>query len=413
MSTDRISWLDNAAHARWLEGETDRLLRFGAASRHPEGGFGWLDDDGALDLAHDVELWITCRMTHCFALAAMMGRPGTAALVDHGVAALTGRLHDEAHGGWFAAVGPHLPNDAKEAYGHAFVILAAASATAAGRPGARDLLDRALAVHTERFWDDEVGMSREAFTRDWSMEEDYRGINANMHTVEAYLAAADVIGDETYARRAWRIVERAMDFAQANDWLLPEHFTRDWVPVLDYNEEVPAHPFRPYGATIGHSFEWARLAVQAAAQRRSAGTDDRAWALRAARSLYDAGVRCGWHADGEDGFVYTVGWDRVPVVRERMHWVVAEAIGAAAVLWRASGEDRYARDYQAWWDYAAQYLIDGERGSWRHEVGVANEPSHTVWSGKADIYHALQATLIPRLPVAPALAASLRASNLG
>jgi len=35
-----------------------------------------------------------------------------------------------------------------------------------------------------------------------------------------------------------------------------------------------------------------------------------------------------------------------------------------------------------------------------------------VWDGKADIYHALQATLIPRLPITPSLAASLAAGNL-
>jgi hypothetical protein len=30
-----------------------------------------------------------------------------------------------------------------------------------------------------------------------------------------------------------------------------------------------------------------------------------------------------------------------------------------------------------------------------------------VWDGKADAYHALQATLIPRLPAAPSLASAL------
>ena len=408
-----MNWLENPAHARWLEGEADRLLAFGAAAADPAGGFGWLDDDGALDPTHDVELWIPCRMTHCFSLGAMMGRPGAAPLADHGIAALEGRLRDRESGGWFAAVGPNHPNDAKEAYGHAFVILAAASATAAGRPGARELLDEALAVHTDRFWDEEVGMSREAFSRDWSEEEDYRGINANMHTVEAYLAAADVLGEPAYLHRAWRIVTRALDFARGNEWRLPEHFTTSWEPLLGYNQDAPAHPFRPYGATVGHSFEWARLALQAAAQLRALGEDVPRWAEDGARALYDAGVADGWHADGADGFVYTVSWDGVPVVHERMHWVAAEAIGAAAVLFRATGDDAYARHYEQWWDYAARYLIDAERGSWRHELSAANEPSGTVWAGKPDVYHALQASLIPRLPVAPALAASLRDGNLG
>ncbi|MFC6344644.1 AGE family epimerase/isomerase, partial [Nocardioides hankookensis] len=89
-----------------LERETDRLLEFARASVHPDGGFAWLDDDGRPELDRPVELWITCRMTHVFALAHLMGRPYAAELVDHGIDALTGRFRDPVHGGWCAAVGP-------------------------------------------------------------------------------------------------------------------------------------------------------------------------------------------------------------------------------------------------------------------------------------------------------------------
>src|SRR6187455_562048 len=191
-----MNWLTSPSHLRWLDAEMDRLLDFGRASSVETGGFGWLDERGHISKSKGVQLWITCRMTHVYSLAALTGRPGAKPLAEHGIAALQGVLHDDKHGGWFAAVGPKGPtNTAKEAYGHAFVILAAASATAAGRPGAEELLEEALATHAERFWDETAGMSRESFAADWSGEEDYRGINANMHTVEAYLAAADVTGD--------------------------------------------------------------------------------------------------------------------------------------------------------------------------------------------------------------------------
>ena len=409
-----MTWLTTPAHHRWLEAEADRLFDFATASADPRGGFGWLTDDGQLDQSHDVELWITCRMTHSFALATLMGRPGAAALVDHGIDALQGRLRDDQHGGWYAAVGADGPtNTAKEAYGHAFVILAAASATAAGRPGARALLDQALAVSTQHFWDEEAGMSRESFARDWSGEEDYRGINANMHTVEAYLAAADVTGDKELLRRALRITERAIHFfARDNDWRLPEHFTSDWEAVLDYNEDTPAHKFRPYGATIGHWFEWARLTLQLGASLQQSGLAAPEWIKADAAALYEAGVEQGWSVDGAAGFVYTVDWDGRPVVRERMYWVAAEAIGAAAVLWQSTRQSVYAEQYQQWWDYVGEHVLDRENGSWWHELAPDHSVSRTVWDGKSDIYHALQATLIPRLPVSPALAASLAAGNL-
>jgi len=410
-----MNWLVTPAHHRWLEREAASLLDFGRASLDPRGGFGWLGEDGTRDPDRGVELWVTCRMTHVYALASLMGQPGANALVDHGLDALNGRLRDHENGGWFAAVGAAAPTKTdKEAYGHAFVILAASSAAAAGRQGAHDLLAAAVDVHTERFWDEDAGMSRESFSADWSREEDYRGINANMHTVEAYLAAADVLGDGTLRDRALRITTRAIhDFARGNGWRLPEHFDSEWQPLLDYNKDAPAHPFRPYGATIGHAFEWARLTLQLSAAIQQAGFAAPDWMVDDARALYDAAVTDGWNVDGAEGFVYTIDWDGAPVVRERMNWVAAEAIGAAAVLWQRTRLDIYAEHYRSWWDYVATFHIDREGGSWWHELGTDNAVSRTVWEGKPDIYHSLQATLIPRLPVTPALAASLAAGNLG
>src|SRR5690606_31946755 len=101
----------------------------------------------------NTELWITSRMVHVYSLAALTGRPGAAALVDHGIRALNGPLHDDVNDGWFAEIDANGPVDrTKAGYAHCFVLLGAASATAAGRPGARDLLDRAIALFEKRFW---------------------------------------------------------------------------------------------------------------------------------------------------------------------------------------------------------------------------------------------------------------------
>ena len=81
---------------------------------------------------------------------------------------------------------------------------------------------------------------------------------------------------------------------------------------------------------------------------------------------------------------------------------------AAAALHRATGEEAYERWYRTLWDYAGRYLLDVRRGSWRHELDEHNRPSARTWQGKPDVYHALQATLVPRLPLAPGLAGALR-----
>jgi sulfoquinovose isomerase len=99
-------------------------------------------------------------------------------------------------------------------------------------------------------------------------------------------------------------------------------------------------------------------------------------------------------------------WGR-PVVRDRLHWVVAEAIGAAATLHAVTSEEEYDAWHRRCWDFADRYLIDRARGSWHHELDEALQPSHATWSGKPDVYHALQATLIPRVPLRGSLAAAL------
>ncbi|TNC17978.1 AGE family epimerase/isomerase [Georgenia sp. 311] len=407
-----MTWLGTAAHARWLETESRALLDFARAAAVPQ-GFGYLDAEGRLDPSRPVELWVTCRMTHCFSLGTLLGVPGTAPLADHGVRALSGALRDAEHGGWFSAVGPDGPvNDAKEAYAHAFVVLATSSATAAGRPGARELLTEALRVSEERFWREDEGAVLESWDRGFTTAEEYRGVNANMHTVEAYLAAADVTGEDVWLDRAVRILRRVLDgYARDHDWRIPEHFTRTWEPVPDYNADDPAHPFRPFGVTVGHGLEWARLALHAREGLVARGRETEGWLLEAAQGLFDRATGDGWDADGADGFVYTVDFTGQPVVHERMHWVVCEAIGAAAALEAVTGEERYAQWYQRAWDYAATHLIE-RPGAWRHELDEHNTPSARTWPGKPDTYHALQATLVPRLPLAPAFAPALAAGLL-
>lgn len=400
-------WLTSAAHHRWLEAEGDRLLEFSRASRHPAGGFAWLDAAGRPDLDRPVELWITCRMTHVFALGEMLGRPGCAPLVEHGLAAIAGRFRDPVHGGWYAAVDATGPVETtKAAYPHAFVVIAAASAAAAGHRAGEALLAEALDVLLGRFWDDEHGMVVEEWSEDFTELDPYRGVNANMHTVEALLAAADVTGDRSLLEKAQRITTRVVhDLARGNAWRIPEHFDESWQPILDYNQDTPAHPFRPFGATVGHWLEWSRLSLHIAAALGAEAPD---WMLEDARALFEASIAEGWAVDGADGFVYTVDWEGRPVVRERMHWVAAEATATAAALFHATGESTYDDWYRTWWDHVADVFLDHDLGSWRHELDPANRPSGVVWNGKPDAYHAFQATLFPRLPLTPTLAAALR-----
>jgi sulfoquinovose isomerase len=388
-----------------LGAECNRLLDFGRHFPHPLGGAAWLDARGQPDLSKPVYTWITARMLHVYALGHLMGRAADADLAAQALDGLTGRLRDRTNGGWVTSVNDAGESpDEKACYTHAFVVLAASSGAVAGLPGARDLLTEALGVWVERFFDAEAGMFVDSWNRGFTQLNDYRGVNGNMHSVEALLAAADVTGDHLLRLRALGIARRvALEFAQPHSWRIPEHFTSSWEPMLEHNRDRPDDQFQPYGATVGHGLEWSRLLLHLEASL----ADPPEWLLPAAEALFDRAAVDGWSVDGAEGFIYTTDWDGNPVVRDRLHWVVAEAIAAAAALRARTGDNRYSDLGATWWAYAERYLFDRTYGSWHHQLDASNQVIDSVWPGKPDLYHAVQATLIPRLPLAPSMATAL------
>ncbi|WP_041832401.1 AGE family epimerase/isomerase [Actinoplanes sp. N902-109] len=398
-------WPTSQAHHRWLDQHSRDLLRFGRRTAGPEGGARWLDERGMPVASRPVSALICTRMTHVYAIGALLGVPGAGTLAARSMAGLTGLLHDREHGGWFPArAADGTPEPGKSCYDHAFVLLAASTALQAGVPGAGELLDTAAGVFLQRFWDEQAGMCVDTWDTAFATLDDYRGINANMHTVEAMLSVASVTGDQEWIRRARRICDFVVRTAAAHEWRIPEHYDSSWTPLPEYNADKPDHPFKPYGATVGHGLEWSRLLLHAAA---APGAGDTAALTDGAARLFDRAVDDGWAVDGNPGFVYTTDWSGRPVVRDRMHWVAAEGINAAAALYTHSGDQRYADLYREWWDYADTYLLDHERGSWFHQLDPANVPTDTVWPGKFDLYHAFQATLGARLPLWPMVATAV------
>ena len=173
------------------------LLKFGHQFPSPGGSSYYLGDDGTPWKDRNRETWITCRMTHVYSIGSMLGHEGSEALVDAALKGIRGELHDDKNGGWYAGLtkdGEIVPT--KQCYAHAFVILAATSGILAGREGAKELLEDALKVYDLRFWNEEEGLSCDTLHPVFTELDPYRGVNPNMHTVEAFLPAADAIGDE-------------------------------------------------------------------------------------------------------------------------------------------------------------------------------------------------------------------------
>jgi len=392
--------IDTRENREFLQETVENLLNFGHRFPSPGGGSYWLGDDGTPWKERPRETWITSRMIHVYSLGRFLEHKGAGELADAGLKGLEGELHDDLNGGWYPGIradGTYLPD--KQCYAHAFVMLASSSAMLADRPGASELFENAAEVFLGHFWDEKNGLTYDTWNTEFTTCDPYRGLNANMHTVEAFLAAADATGDETWRKRAGRIIDRVLAWAGNNDWRIPEHYTSKWEPDLDCNRNKPDDPFKPYGATPGHGIEWARLITQYALSSfpdRDDGVSEKARPLvSAAEQLYGRAVDDGWNADGAPGIVYTTDWDGTPVVHDRMHWTLAEAINTSACLYHVTGGSRYGEDYQNFMQYLDEKVIDHEHGSWFHQLDRQNHLLTTVWPGKSDLYHATQAMLIP------------------
>ena len=390
----QTSWRALASHRQWLAAETDRLIEFGRGAR-VDGGFGWLDAAGAPDPAKPLQLWITTRMTHVFALGHLLGIPGCGLLADHGLHAIRETFEDREYGGWFSEVGASR----KEAYSHSFVLLAAASATIAGRPGGRPLLDQIIEVVERHFWSEEEGACVESWDRVWL---DPRPTAARTRTCTWSRRSSprgDATGDPVWAARALRIGERLVRDVAAHDWRVVGAFRCRMDPLPDYNRSEVRHPFRPFGVTPGHGLEWSRLLLST--------PDAPSWLLDGRRgSVRTRGRgRLGRRAAGSSTRPTSTG-NRSS--RTGCTGCSRKAIGAAAALHAVTGTETYDRWYQTFWDFADAWFRDREHGSWRHELDEHLQPSDRTWAGKPDVYHALQATLLPRLPVTPSLAGALR-----
>ncbi len=374
------SWLQAEGHREWLRRNLADVLSFALPSIRSEGGFHYQGVNGEPLEGRRPQLFLTARMVATSALGVQHGIPGSGELLAHAMDSLSGFHVDRVHGGWLTEPGLET---SKAAYDHAHVGLAAARALQVGHPEARVLLDRVADVVTARFWDEGTGTMRESFSADWSAPEDYRGANANMHSVEAFLEMGWATGEQVWHQRALRIADRIINkAAREHGWLIPEHFTANWREVPDYNADEPMHPFRPFGATLGHSLEWARFLLDLSRSPHVSAP----WLVEAAEGLTRRALDDGWALDGRPGLVYTIDWEGRPVSDVRLHWPLCEGIQASAELLHTTGDEHWERWYRRLWDHAARFFID-ERGTWRNELADDMTEGSRLWPGRPDVYH--------------------------
>ena len=395
-----MAWRERDYHRRWLWQQADGLFDFFQnRAFNPVGGFHELDVEGRpLNPGNPTRgIHSTTRMIHCFSIGSLLGRPGSDDIIDHGMAYLWNKHRDHEHGGYHWSLdNSGLLDASKQGYGHAFVLLAASSAKLAGHPDADRLLADVSEVIETRFWEDKHGAIAEDFQADWTPIEGYRGQNSNMHLTEALMAAFEATGERSYLDKAERIADLIIRRKAAeNGYRVAEHFDESWNVDKDYSGN---EMFRPAGTTPGHWLEWARLVLQLYAL----GGRKHDWMPEAAKALFSQSIELGWDKD-RGGFFYALDWQDEPRNRAKFWWPMCEGAGAAAFLTEHVPSDYHEAWYRRIWNGIARYHIDDAHGGWHEELTEDLMPSYTVFAGKGDIYHALQACLIPLFPATGSL----------
>jgi len=390
------NWSSRPYHRHWLLAQANGLFDFFQfASVNPKGGFNDLDRTGQpLHPNNPVRgIHMAARMVHCFSIGDLLGRPGARDIVDHGMDYLWNRHRDLKNGGYFWQVDNHgAVDDSKQGYGHAFVLLAASSAKTIGHPHADAMLADISEVLETRFHEEKHGAIAEEFSADWVPVAGYRGQNSNMHLTEALMAAFEATGERHYLQRAERIADLLIRRRAAESgYRVPEHFDEDW--GLDRHYYHKNEMFRPAGTTPGHWLEWARLLLQLWVL----GGRAHDWMPEAARGLFFQAMSLGWDKD-KGGFFYTLDWQNVPEKKSKLWWPLCEGAAAAHFLNAHAPSDFHEESYRTIWGFIARHSIDRENGGWHEELTEDLVPSNTLFPGKGDIYHALQACLIPLYP---------------
>lgn len=317
--------------------------------------------DGNVYDARTEYLVATARAVHNFSVGVLLDVPvwcRTAA--EYGLTFLDAAHWDPAREGYgWILEGRETLDATRHCYGHTFVALAAARAIQAGIDGARSTLERACHVINERFCKPSHGLCADEASPEWELSS-YRGLNANIHTCEAMIAAYEATDQPWYLDQAQTVATTVTrELADDDTGRIWEHFTEDWGVDFEHNWNQPAHQFRPWGYHPGHHAEWAKLLCLL--HRLDPGD----WQRQRAMELFETAVDSGW--DGEyGGFFYTVDRDGDPV-RGQVRLGATEAIGVAALL--SAHDDSYLVWYDRLWNYADAHFVNLRHGNWYERLG--------------------------------------------
>lgn len=329
-----MGWFDSIEHNRWLSANMQALIEE-AEGAIVSTGFAHLDADGKPDLSRSIDLAVTGRMAYIFSLGALMGLPGTRRYADHAVKSLTTYFTDPVNGGMWYQIkaepdeeGHGVPWDeasrVKSQYHTVYALLGVAAATVANRPGAHELLETMLQEQKD-YWIDDYGLVWDQYDEAFTEPAPVHALGTLIHTIEAYMAAAEATTEPEWLDRAEKMTAFAYKVASKNNWRIPEYYDEEWQPSLEAGKLCNDGRRYHEGYVTGHSMQLARFALQVRAGLRSMGWDVPDYLLEMGTELFERARVDGWRrTGGAPGFSTGVNdqGDPVPGEDEHQQWVV-------------------------------------------------------------------------------------------
>ena len=319
-----------------------------------------------------------CRLSYNFARAFERGGDAAdAALAHRGLEALIRFFR--AADGWHWACHPDgtVQDPTRDAYGHAFVILALATAARVfDETRYRDLALDTWAEMQPRFRDEHGGLVWHV-DPDGRVLDDLRSQNPMMHTFEALLVLAplDPSGNVRHdAHDIWRFLSARMP----SPGCLPEWYDAAWQPLRAGEHAV---------VEVGHAFEWAFLLSEAQALLPDGDL------LAPGRELLAFGMRHGYDA-AAGGIFSQVGLDGRLRAPRKGWWEQCEALRAMQRYAVRHGDTAIVEPLRRSIEFVRRHYVDDDEGGWyENPPGMGGTPSLAKGNAYKLDYHVVNLCL--------------------